>query len=79
MDAKTILIVAGLVLALYLGGCFPDVNAQDTAPQPQTQMDPAECYAQVNAAVRDDWASMNKVQRFTVGMKAINLCENGGN
>lgn len=78
MDAKSMLIVVGLVLALYLGGCFPIANAQDGNSLPM-QMAPAECYAQVNAAVRDDWASMNKVQRFAVGMKAINLCENGGN
>ena len=85
MDAKTILIVAGLVLALYLGGCFPTANAQ--TPQgnptrtqqqaPQAQMDPAECYDQVHAAVRDQWAQMSKLQRFTIGMKAISLCEGG--
>lgn len=74
MDAKTILIVVGLVVVLYLQGCFGGVNAQS---QPQPQIAPADCYAQVNDAVRDDWAKMSKLQRFTVGMKAISICEEG--
>lgn len=81
MDAKTILIAAGLVMLLYLQGCFPAVNAQDgqQAQQqaPQVQIDPADCYAQVHDAVRDDWAKMSKLQRFTIGMKAISICDEG--
>jgi hypothetical protein len=74
MDTKTILIVVAL-LVLVLYGCFPSANAQDNRPQ----MDPADCYARVNAAVRDDWAELSKVQRLVIGMRAIDLCENGGN
>jgi hypothetical protein len=74
MDAKTILIVGGLIIVLYLQGCFGGVQAQQpSAPA----MDPAECYAQINAAVRDDWKLMTKVERFTVGMRAISICEGG--
>jgi len=72
MDSKSVLIVASLALALYIGGCFPTVKAQS---QPQPTIEPADCYAQVNAAVRDDWARMSKLQRFQIGMKAISICE----
>jgi hypothetical protein len=77
MDAKTLLIVIGLVVVLYLQGCFPTAAASSQQQTSAPAMAPADCYAQVNAAVRDDWPIMSKVERFTVGMKAIQLCEGG--
>jgi hypothetical protein len=76
MDAKTILIVIGLVVVLYLQGCFPTAAAS-TQQQSAPAMAPADCYAQVNAAVRDLWPEMNKVQRGAGGLRAIWLCEGG--
>jgi len=75
MDAKTILIVFGLVVVLYLQGCFPTAAASTRQQPSAPAMAPADCYARINAAVRDDWALMTKVERFTVGMRAISICE----
>jgi hypothetical protein len=77
MDAKTVIIVIGLGIVLYLQGCFPTAAASSRQQPSAPAMAPADCYTQINVSVRDDWKIMTKVERFTVGMKAIQICEGG--
>jgi hypothetical protein len=73
MDTKTILIVVGLVVALWLGGCFP--SAQASTGQAQPPLDSQACYNHANGIVSPAWAGMNKIQRAVLAMQVINTCE----
>lgn len=68
MDFKTWLILGGMVFLLWSCG---GVNAQEQQPQ----INPTECYSEINTAVRDDWASLSPLQRAVIGFKSIQVCE----
>jgi hypothetical protein len=77
MDAKTVIIVIGLIVVLYLQGYFPTAAASSQQQTSAPAMAPSDCYAQVNAAVRDDWPLMTVTERAVVAMRATQICEGG--
>jgi len=65
--------ILGLVVALLLlcAGCG-GVSASTATYAP---VDSAQCYQDINEAVRGDWAGLTKAQRALVGIKSIQICE----
>lgn len=69
MDIKLVLIICGLAFVLWSCG---GINAQE---QPPSTIDTAGCYAEINNAVRSDWAALSPAQRALMGIKSIQICE----
>lgn len=68
---KNILIVAAVVLLLY--ACTPSYAQSD----PPTEQEKAGCYEEIGLAARDVWPGLSRIERFALGMRAIQLCEGG--
>lgn len=73
MDIKSLLIVAGLIVVLWLGGCFP--SAQASTGQASTPINSQDCYNHANGIVSPVWAGMNRIQRAVLAIEIINQCE----
>ena len=71
MDAKTILIWAGLLFLLW---ACRDVSATPAAAQPGYGAGPA-CYQAVNAQMSGVWAALDMGTRASLALEAIGLCE----
>ena len=74
VDAKTILIVAGLAFLIWWAGGVSIPTATPAAAQPGYGAGPG-CYAAVNAQMRGAWAALDMGTRAGLAMEAIGLCE----